>query len=453
MPSLMGALLGASQVLRSYERSLSVAQNNVANATTPGYVKQRQLLIPMAFDPERELPGGVLPGPLLDSRTALLEQNVWRRQQEAGTLAQSAEELGRLEAQFDLAAGHGVPAALNRFFASFSQLSVNPNDEVSRLAVLDQARETAQAFRSTAGEFAQADANSRTQTRNTVDRINALVGKLRELNATRRNNGTVSDDPGLDATAYAALEELAEFADVAGLKQADGTFSLYLGGQTPLLIGTNQYAISADVSTTQTVIRDALSNDITAQVGGGRLKGLITLRNQTLPGYTAALHRLAKGFADELNTQLSLGVDRSGVPPAKPLFTYDEDIGAAFTLQVTDLTPDQIAAAQQGAPGGNGNALTIARMGERETIDGFTFAEYFGNLGGRVGRDLANARQSLDLQQRTLAQARALRAEATGVSLDEEAVYVLQAQRGYQAAAKLVTVLDELTETVLGLMR
>ena len=52
-----------------------------------------------------------------------------------------------------------------------------------------------------------------------------------------------------------------------------------------------------------------------------------------------------------------------------------------------------------------------------------------------------------------LSQARALREQSSGVSLDDEAVHVLEFQRSYQAAAKMMGVVDELTQTVIGLIR
>lgn len=453
MPTITSALFGSSNALRAYERLLTVAQNNVANATTPGYVKQRQSLVAASYDPSRELPGGVYTGALLDGRAPVLENGVWRQQQQLGGYLQQSEALGQITGQFDLTGRSGVSAALARFFGAFSELAVNPNNTVSRQGALDQAKATADTFRVAASELSRTTGLVTRQTTDAVRNINGYLERIQELNATRRNSGSTANDPGLDASAYATLEELAEYADVTALRQPDGTFSLYLGGQTPLLIGTNLYRLSADVSTPRTVIRDPEGVDVTAQLGKGRLPALVELRNQTLPGYTESLNRLARTFADDVNSQLAAGLDRNGVAPGTPLFTYDDAIGAAFTLGITGLGPDQLAAASANAPGGNGNAIALARLGEAPRLDGFTYQQFFGNLGGKVGRDLNGAQDAAEVQRKVLGQARALREEASGVSLDEEAAYVLQAQRSYQAAAKIVTVLNELTETVLTLLR
>jgi flagellar hook-associated protein 1 FlgK len=150
---------------------------------------------------------------------------------------------------------------------------------------------------------------------------------------------------------------------------------------------------------------------------------------------------------------LAQGVDRNGAPPAMGLFAYNLPGDAASTIAVTAIAPAEIAAALPAAPGGNGNAIAIAQLAETPVIGGFTFTQYFGNLGARVGRDVAAARQDHRQYQDTAAYARAQRTEQTGVSLDQEAARLLQFQQAYQAAGKLVSVLSSLTETLLNIVR
>ena len=84
---------------------------------------------------------------------------------------------------------------------------------------------------------------------------------------------------------------------------------------------------------------------------------------------------------------------------------------------------------------------------------GFTLSQAFGALGAKVGRDVSNARNEQAQYQDTLAQARLFRKEATGVSLDEEAAKVLQFQQAYQAVGKLITVINDLTDSLLNIIR
>jgi flagellar hook-associated protein 1 FlgK len=85
-------------------------------------------------------------------------------------------------------------------------------------------------------------------------------------------------------------------------------------------------------------------------------------------------------------------------------------------------------------------------------LNGYTFAQYFGNLGARVGRDVALASDYATQQEDLVTQAQARRAEVSGVSLDEEAIKLLQFQRSYEAAGKIVNVIDKMAQSVLDML-
>jgi flagellar hook-associated protein 1 FlgK len=69
-----------------------------------------------------------------------------------------------------------------------------------------------------------------------------------------------------------------------------------------------------------------------------------------------------------------------------------------------------------------------------------------------VGSDVASATDNQTAQQQLLAQARAQRTASSGVSLDEEAVRLVEFQTAYQATAKLVTVLDQLSQATIAMI-
>ncbi len=153
-----------------------------------------------------------------------------------------------------------------------------------------------------------------------------------------------------------------------------------------------------------------------------------------------------------MNNALGQGLDQNGAAPSTNLFTYDATNGAAMTLAVNPLTPDQIAAALPGAPGGNGNALALASLANAKTTNGYTFAQFYGNLGGQVGQDLSAAQSSATTKSALLNQARNLRQQISGVSLNEEAQNMMEYQRSYQAVSKMLGVLNSLTDTLMNMM-
>src|ERR1051325_10991020 len=159
MGGLFSSLLIQSNALGAFNRALNVVQNNVANANTPGYAQQDLLLSAQPFDPQHSLIGGVTAGGLISSRSEYLEQTVRSQTEMLGSYRQKASDLSQLESIFDVTSQTGVSGALNKFFQSFSQLSVTPNDSSSRQAVLDQATVLAQSFRRAASGFTQLSNN------------------------------------------------------------------------------------------------------------------------------------------------------------------------------------------------------------------------------------------------------------------------------------------------------
>ena len=199
-------------------------------------------------------------------------------------------------------------------------------------------------------------------------------------------------------------------------------------------------------------IRDSNGADITSQTSGGRLAGGLQAVNQLLPSYQDGLNQLAKGIADSVNTALASGIDAAGNPGA-PLFSYGSAANAAATLAVTGITTAQLAAAAPGAPGGNGNALALAALEASKALNGYSFAGFYGNLAAGLGRDVTEATDNKDVRTQLVAQARAARAAVSGVSLDQEAVRLIEFQRAYEATARLITILDELSQETVNMIR
>ncbi len=449
---LFGTLLSASGALQAFQKALEVAQNNVGNVSTPGFAKQRLILEAMPFQAEAGLPGGVTYGGVHDFRDRYAEQAVQRRQEDYGRSDQRVADLTRLEPYFDVTGGQGFPGALDGFYKSISGWSVMPNNQVAREAVIEQATSLAARMVDTANGVLNTRAAADQEIRNTVDTINHLTDILRDLNAQLRQDFRQAEDPAFGARLNSTLEELAEYVEFTTLKQADGTTTVLLGGQTSLVLGDRQYEIHADFSSDQARITDAADRDITAQVSRGRLGGVLDVRNNTLPEFLDGLNRLAAGLADRVNAILANGVDLNGQPGAA-LFAYDTAENAASTLRVTNISAEELAGAAASAPGGNSNVLGLMDLVDSPQIDGASFTAYYGALARNMGQALETAQEDLKTNEQLLLQARTLRNEASGVSLDEEAVHLIEFQRAYQASAKLITVLNDLTEITINLLR
>ncbi len=434
--------------MRVFEQALAAVQSNVVNVGTPGYAKQRQSFEADRFEPDRNVVGGVSAGALYDYRSVFLERSVQARTSQFAREEQRGASLASTELIFPVGAGAGIPGALDRLFNSFSQLTVSPNDASSREVALERAGDVAFDFRRTATQLAEERAGAQASLRGTIAEVNEVVGRIRELNADRRPAAGRSNDAGSQAKLYSALEELSELVDFQVIEDTQGGVSLYLGGQTLLLIGDRQYELSTDLLGEQARVLDADGNDVSGQIKAGKTAALLDVYNNKLPAYTADLNELAQGFADAVNQQLAQGLDQNGNPPLQDLFRYDASLGAAFTLELNGLAPEDLALSASDAPGGNGNVLALTSLAQARLVDNQSFSQYYGTLAGRVGRDLETSRNLGEAQADLLAQAKGIREQAQGVSLDEEAALLVQYQRSYQAAAQLFKTINEMTAAI-----
>ena len=131
----------------------------------------------------------------------------------------------------------------------------------------------------------------------------------------------------------------------------------------------------------------------------------------------------------------------------------------AHTLSVNPaLEPAMLDAVEPGPPPvANGKALQLAALatpsGPADKLDGVSFTEFYAKIATRVGSDLNDAKFDQDSQTLLLAQVAEFRNRLSGVSLDEEAIQIVQFQRAYQASARMVSVIDELLQTAVNLGR
>ena len=454
MGNLFVSLRNAAGALKVFERATGVIQSNVANASTPGYAKQVQVLTAMPMDLDRGLPGGVASGGTLNLRNAYAEATVRQRTTASGYADERRTQLEALEPLYDIGQESGLGGAINRFFQSFAAITVAPNDLAARQVALDRADSLARSFRSMATALVEAGRSTGQALVARVDELNRKLEEIVAINNIFRQDFRAQDDPGLQARLANLLEDVSALADVSVLRREDGSVALYLGGQTLLASGSRAYPLAVDSSDSSRVeLLDAEGNPVTAQISGGRIKALLDIRNTILPGKMAELDLLASTLADDVNALLAGGVDLDGNAPTQGLFAYDASLGAARTLSLTSMTARELPAADPAAPGGNGVAVQVAELAQQRRIQGYTFVQFYAVQAAGVGRLVAEAREGAGVARQLELQARQFRDEIQRVNLDEEAVLLMQFQRAYEAAAQMIRVLDEMTHTVLGLIR
>ncbi len=477
MGNLFASLDAAAGALRAFRDGITVTQNNIQNASTPGYTKQTLSLEAEPFQLDSGAIGGVRTSGTRDSRSNFAERAVRQQTSLLGSFTQQADRLTQIESLFDVSGDSGIPAAIDSLFNSFAEFSLSPDNPAARQSVLDAAGQVSREFNQAAQQLSSLTADIDTDLRETVANINQTASQIQQYNQ-RVLNGA-APDPGLQATAYADAESLAGLANVDIQFEANGTMTVLLGGQVPIVIGGRLQPISVENftpagavnpgATPSARIVDSQGNDITGIVSQGELGGLLRIRSEVLPALAGdatqqgSLNALAKQLADRVNDILTNGQVSAGPPPEPgvELFSYDPANGAdvARTLSLNPaISADQLAAIDEGPPYvSNGTALQLAELRNshdpQDTVDGMSFLEYYSSIARQVGDGVRTARQEESRSTALVTQARDLRTQISGVSFDEEAVNLVQFQRAYEANSQVVKIMDELIQSVLGMLR
>ncbi|MGA2192781.1 MAG: flagellar hook-associated protein FlgK [Nitrospirota bacterium] len=147
-----------------------------------------------------------------------------------------------------------------------------------------------------------------------------------------------------------------------------------------------------------------------------------------------------------------------GMPAAGDEFTVSaaenaaENIGLSQAVQSSDSA---IAAAQSSAalPGDNSNAQAMAALQNSPTVGGkYTFSDYYSSIVDSVGEAVSSASSMQDYHQTQVNNLNAQQQQVSGVSLDEEMTNLITYQRAYDAAAKLVSVSDEMMQDIVNMV-
>jgi flagellar hook-associated protein 1 FlgK len=199
-------------------------------------------------------------------------------------------------------------------------------------------------------------------------------------------------------------------------------------------------------------------NALTADgdLAGGELKGLVDAQAR-VGAYRADLDALVQTFLAQANAQHQAGLDRNGNPGAA-LFTGAGAADIAVNAAIA-ADPQLLAAASVPTPPytfavGNGeNALAMAGLATKKLSGGAfandTLREFWGSRAAVLGVEVQAIGGAVQGQDAFVRQMEGRREAISGVSLDDEMADLVRFQRAYQAASKLISISDQMTETLI----
>ncbi len=271
----------------------------------------------------------------------------------------------------------------------------------------------------------------------TQERLDTLAATL--IEQVNRIQGSGAGLIGMSATqSQNAVTDPAAALNTAGLPftTAPGSFQVFTYNAANAVTGSGTITITASTSL----------NDLAAQIGA--ISGMsATVANGKLT-VTAAAGTTFRFAGDSSNALTALGLNS--------LFTGKD----AATIGVnSDLiaNPDQLSTGVADpttgvvAPGDTTAAVALGQLQATKLLEAgqATLGDYYAETTGVIGARTAAANQAVETKTAISEAIQNQRQQVSGVSMDEEMIQLTQAQRAYQAAARVVTIVDDLLNTVV----
>ncbi len=305
------------------QSSLKTSGNNIANANTAGYSRQRVNLTPQ---PAQYVGVGYIGA---GSRVASVERIVdqfYITQLRSDT--STYNELNTITTQLTQLDGlladqsTGLSPSLQQLFSDFQQAAQDPTSVPIRQVVLSDASALAQRLNTL---YSQLQAQSQTVNQSfdsLATQVTSLAQNIAKLNQDIVDQGGATGAPpnSLLDQRDELLRQLSEFVGVKTSVQDDGMVNVFIGSGQQLVIGNRASTLSTATSPTdptQRIIQispggASTNTDVTALLTGGKLGGLVSFQNGTLSDAYNSLGRIAIGLSDAFNQQQLRGIDLNG---------------------------------------------------------------------------------------------------------------------------------------------
>ncbi|MBN2645754.1 MAG: flagellar hook-associated protein FlgK [Desulfuromonadaceae bacterium] len=459
--SLTASLYIGSSGLAINQKGIEVTGNNVSNLNTAGYSKQT---LEVGTSPTLEY-GGQMIGSGSTVSGISRETSVFVSRQLTAKNAEYGEEsarsliLAEIEQIIDVEDG-SLSTHIDEFFDAWQELSTDPSATLERQQVMQTGENLAEDFQSLVSDLASVSDSIDTDLEGKITSLNQQLQQIADLNVQIVS----AESTGISANALRderdlLLQEVSQLAGVSYYEESNGMLSLQLAGGQPL--------VTADTVSTLSTQWNAGTLEVTLNSGastltldgddfGGELGGMLELRDEYIPQLVEQLDILAYNLATAVNSVHSAGVDGDG-NSGGDFFSFSSSgsepwDGAASTLTMALTDTAQVAAGLSDEVGDNENALNLVALQNSALVDGTsTLNAYFATIAADVGLTVSQNSTALESADDTLTQLQNMRDAVCGVSTDEEMLLLVQYQSGYEAAAKYLTAVDEMLDTLMSM--
>ena len=455
--STFSGLNTAYSALTAARRGLDVIGQNVANANTPGYTRQRletsatSPLSSTGFTTGPRVGQGVTVDGIARLGSLQLDARVRATTAVSGFSAVRANALSSLEVSLNEPGDNGISASLDDFWAAWQGVSNKPGDEAAAEVLLKQASTVAGRISAGYQSVANQYKDVRQDLTAMADELNSAAAQVAGLNGAIRsalaNGGSVNelmDQRSALATTAAAL------AGGTVREGADGMVDIIVGGNAmvagevfrPVEVSGGSSLGSDPVQ----VVWSHRRGDSVA-LSGGEMAGALSLLapGADLEKAAESYNLLAEKLAATVNTVHRSGTAADG-KTGLDFFAFDAG-AKALGLQVVPKNAGGIAASAGGAAGALDGSVAdaISQLGSGSGSPDKMWSGFVAAMGAASRSEMQQAK----LAGVAASSAAGLQLANSAVDLDEENMNLLAYQHAYQGASRVMSAIDEMLDTLI----
>ncbi len=286
-------------------KALDIIGNNIANAATEGYHRQRINLTPAYSSQVGSvlLGGGVNVAGITRLIDTLLEQEILRQQSSSEQISQELVTLQTIENAFgELSAGSSLSVIIDEFFNALQDLCAHPSEIIWQNQAVTAGQNLAGQFR-TLGEFlAKLETQIALEAQNSIEQINTLINQIAELNDNiERMELGGGQANNLRDQRDQRIAELSELIGIETQQREYGVVDISIAA-IPVVVGPSVTELEVGLTEKRQMgISPAGADNYNTNVQGGRLGGLLSLNNVLIEGIVNDLNALAKAIIQQVN--------------------------------------------------------------------------------------------------------------------------------------------------------
>jgi flagellar hook-associated protein 1 FlgK len=443
--------------LKAASYGIEVTAQNVTNASTEGYVRRQVVQKPRV--PSRTQTGVYMgQGVGVEAVHRSIDRNVTSRSIDSiGSEAQARtahQTLQVLESSFREGELSGLADRFDAFYDALQEMTLEPGDHGLRQASLSAGEDFASALSRTALSAEETVRQIEARVEDEIVSINQTLDNLEFLNRQISESDAISGPADLLDQRDVLMETIAQKLGVSVEYKANGQVNLWVGGHA-LVQGVNVRDLSVSGSAGSLEVKmsvDSGTVTITAELGG-ELGGLLEAR-AVVQATGDDLDTFAADFAASFNAQHALGFDRTGTSGGD-FFSFTAGSAAkSFSLDsALAADPDLIAAAASSSAeiGDGGNLSALIDIESSKLFDGGTKTsrDFIASIYSDLGSEVSGFANDADTFLQQLSDITSLKDAVSAVDLDEEAVSLIKYQASYEAAARVVSIANELLDTLM----